>query len=108
MNGELKMLWKTYDFILHKIVSLEDELSYLIDPKREVLEGHGPKFKKVCAGLVSSYDKQLLTIRELKGFYKKNPTEINEGRKSSIEAFNELEEVTTELRSAISKKASDF
>jgi hypothetical protein len=106
MKDELKMLWKTYDFILNKIVSLEDELSYLISPEQEGLRLQGKKLKKVCGELTSSYDKQLLTIRELKVFYKKNPADIKDGRRSSIEAFTELEEVTIELRDAIAERES--
>lgn len=102
--SNLEILWDTYDFILNKIVSLEDEFSHLIDNA----EVDSAKFKKLCTQLNNAYGKQLLTIRELKDFYKNNPKDITKERRVAVETFEELEEVTEELKQVIGENISDL
>ena len=101
--SNLEILWETYDFILNKIVSLEDEFSHLMDNE----ETDSAKFKKLCVQLNNAYGKQLLTIRELKDFYKNNPQDITKERRVAVETFEELEEVTEELKQVIGENISD-
>ena len=113
--SNLEILWETYDFILNKIVRLEDEFCHIMDvespqedeeklkPMTPTLSGSGSQggLKKTCTKLNNSYGKQILTIRELRDFYEKNPADITEERRVAIEAFEELEEVTVELKEAV-------
>ena len=98
--SHIETLWQTYDFILNKIVSLEDEISFLLDKNITI---NDKSFLKKVTELVNSYNKQLLTIREIKSFCDENPTEISEERQVALETLSELERVTEELKYAMSE-----
>ena len=98
--SQIETLWETYDFILNKIVSLEDELSYLIDKD---IPTNDKVFIKRVSELINSYNKQLLTIREIKSFCDEHPTEVPEERQVALDTLEELEQVTEELKEAMSQ-----
>ena len=131
MNEHFKMLWDTYDFALNKTVQLEDEIDFLQDElKRYCLQqfkneaGEGLKgewildidlgeeiiansllknFEEATLGLKGLYNKQLVSAKELKEYYADCSFEIPEDRAVSVDVFEELIEVTIQLKSAIQK-----
>lgn len=96
--SEIETLWQTYDFILNKIVTLEDEMTYLLDKNITI---NDKSFNKKLQELINSYNKQLFTIQEIKSFCEKNPEEISEERQVALGTLEELEQVTEELKIAM-------
>tara|TARA_E500000081_G_scaffold153899_1_gene189377 strand:+ start:462 stop:785 length:324 start_codon:yes stop_codon:yes gene_type:complete len=92
---QIETLWQTYDFILDKIVGLEDNISYLLDKDIAITD---KTFDKKLRELINAYNKQLLTIREIKSFCKNNSEEIPEDRQVALDTLEELEEVTEQLK----------
>lgn len=98
--SKIETLWETYDFILNKIVSLEDEISYLID---QDITGQDKTFIKKVSELINAYNKQLFTIKEIKTFCNEHPTDVSEERQVALDTLEELEQVTLELKEAMSQ-----
>ena len=98
--SKIETLWETYDFILNKIVSLEDEVSHLIDKD---IPTNDKVFIKRVAELINSYNKQLLTIKEIKSFCEENPMDVSEERQVALDTLEELEQVTEELKEVMSQ-----
>lgn len=98
--SKIETLWETYDFILNKIVALEDKISHLMDNEGELEE---EAFNKDLKKLINAYGKQLLTLREIKTFCDERPDYVPEGRKVALEMLEELEEVTFELKQAMTQ-----
>lgn len=95
--SKIEILWDTYDFILSRIVTLEDKISHLMENEGEFEE---EAFNKDLKKLINAYGKQLLTLREIKAFCDERPDYVPEGRKVALETLEELEEVTFELKEA--------
>ena len=93
--SKIETLWQTYDFILNKIVGLEDSISHLLDKDIAITD---ETFDKKLRELINAYNKQLLTIREIKSFCEKHSEEIPENRQVALDTLEELEEVTEQLK----------
>mgnify|MGYP003685796417 CR=1 FL=1 len=98
--SKIETLWETYDFISNKIVALEDKISHLMDNEGEFKE---ESFNKDLKKLINAYNKQLLTIREIKCFCKDHPEDISEERQVELDTLEELEDVTEELKLAMTQ-----
>ena len=61
------------------------------------------QFEEITKQLNLYYNKQINTIKELSDFYKANKYDIPAEREVSIEAFQELLEVTTHLRDVLNE-----
>lgn len=114
MSSELDLLWDTYDFVLEKVVVLEDEFASLFKQINEQIESLGKinpatkgSFLKNANELKGLYNKQIRTIKELSSFYKKNKANIPPERKVSIDSFEELGQVTEELQSVLNQSLQD-
>lgn len=99
--SKIEILWETYDFILNKIVTLEDKISHLMDNQEGEFEEE--VFNKDLKKLINAYGKQLLTLREIKAFCDERPDCVPEGRRVALEMLEELEEVTFELKEAMTQ-----
>ncbi len=114
MSSELDLLWDTYDFVLDKVVVLEDEFADLFKQINEQIEKNSKinratkgSFLKNANELKGLYNKQIRTINELRVFYKRNKTDIPRERKVSIDSFEELAQVTEELLSVLNQSLED-
>tara|TARA_B100000282_G_C31550075_1_gene407070 strand:+ start:114 stop:437 length:324 start_codon:yes stop_codon:yes gene_type:complete len=96
--SQIETLWETYDFILLKITNLEDEVSYLLDQNISI---NDESFHQKVQELINCYNKQLLTIQEIKNFAEDNSLEIPEARQVAMDVLDELASVTEELKSAM-------
>jgi hypothetical protein len=96
--SEIETLWETYDFILLKIANLEDEVSYLLNQN---ISSNDESFLQKVEELINCYNKQLLTIQEIKSFAEGNDLKIPEARQVAMDVLDELASVTEELKVAM-------
>jgi hypothetical protein len=119
---DLETLWETHDFALTKVVMLEDEYNFLINQVHDFFEqeisGEAvfpiskdellSQFEKIDVDLNNYYNKQLITIKEIEGFYNSNPHSIPPEREVSRESFKELKAVTANLRDSLKESTEEI
>jgi len=110
-NSQINTLWDTYDFTLQNVTNYEDKVAFFIaqvDKKAALVEAEAiteTDFLNFCeesledhVSLLSFYDKQMHTIRDLT---KIKPSDQPIEREVAISSLNELINVTATLKLVI-------
>jgi len=110
-SAQINTLWDTFDFVLENVTNYEDKVAFFIahvDKKAALVEAGAiteEDFLNFCeesledhVSLLSFYDKQMHTVRDLKRIKPSNqPVE----REVAISSLSELINVTATLKLAI-------